>query len=858
MSHRLINISHVSGPDKKKIKLGSPHDGERSSPSPTKQSMLNTLHVPHVNSVLNQVHGTSPLNRSMSAKILNSPGIAIKREVLTPVKQSEKASRETESDDDDIPLAARAIAKHSAVKGKSEPAQSALNSVIKEEAKSPGPGKLDKAKNGKTGKPEKKGDKKVDSAKKKKPGKKAEGTKMPKKAVESDDDDLPLASNNKTPKTPIEKKKIASSGSGSSGQKANASVSRKRKKNAGDVSNSDEEESKPLAKSAKKVVKKTATKGEKGASAKKKVKKEEKDAKSDKEEKGKKKKEEEKEVWKWWEEEQLPEGVKWLKMEHKGPYFPPVYEPLPANVKFYYDGQHVKLSLEAEEVASFYAKMLDHDYTSKPAFNKNFFEDWRKEMTAEERKIIKDLTKCNFKEMHAYFVKKAEERKNWTKEQKQELKQENEKILEEYGYCLMDGHKQRVGNFKIEPPGLFRGRGDHPKMGKLKKRIRPEDIIINIGKDAKVPEAPEGHKWQKVINDNKVSWLACWVENIQGSYKYVMLNPTSRLKGEKDWQKYETARKLKDCVQRIRNQYQEDWKSKEMRLRQRGVALYFIDKLALRAGHEKDEETADTVGCCSLRVEHIKLHTEWEDKENVVEFDFLGKDSVRYWNFVPVEKKVFKNLGIFMQGKQGGDDLFDRLSTTSLNKYLSELMEGLTAKVFRTYNASMTLQDQLGKLTDADENVNAKVLSYNRANRAVAILCNHQRSVPKSFDQSMTNLQNKISEKKKAIKEAKKELKALRVQVKEGCDDKTRKQFEKKKGQAQRLQDQLFKLEVTATDKEENKEIALGTSKLNYLDPRITVAWCKKHEVPLEKVYNKTQREKFAWAIDMAEKDFVF
>ena len=36
------------------------------------------------------------------------------------------------------------------------------------------------------------------------------------------------------------------------------------------------------------------------------------------------------------------------------------------------------------------------------------------------------------------------------------------------------------------------------------------------------------------------------------------------------------------------------------------MALYFIDKLALRAGHEKEEgETADTVGCCSLRVEHI-------------------------------------------------------------------------------------------------------------------------------------------------------------------------------------------------------------------------------------------------------------
>ncbi len=57
---------------------------------------------------------------------------------------------------------------------------------------------------------------------------------------------------------------------------------------------------------------------------------------------------------------------------------------------------------------------------------------------------------------------------------------------------------------------------------------------------------------------------------------------------------------------------------------------------------------------------------------------------------------------------------------------------------------------------------------------------------------------------------------------------------------------------------QENKEIALSTSKLNYLDPRISVAWCKKYAVPLEKVYNKSQRDKFAWAIDMAGEDFEF
>ncbi len=41
--------------------------------------------------------------------------------------------------------------------------------------------------------------------------------------------------------------------------------------------------------------------------------------------------------------------------------------------------------------------------------------------------------------------------------------------------------------------------------------------------------------------------------------------------------------------------------------RQLGAATYIIDFLAIRAGNEKGEDKADTVGCCSLRVEHVKL-----------------------------------------------------------------------------------------------------------------------------------------------------------------------------------------------------------------------------------------------------------
>ncbi|RWS21773.1 DNA topoisomerase 1-like protein, partial [Leptotrombidium deliense] len=543
---------------------------------------------------------------------------------------------------------------------------------------------------------------------------------------------------------------------------------------------------------------------------------------------------------------------KWKTLSHKGPVFAPAYEPLPSSVRFYYDGKHVKLSKPAEEVATFYGRMLDHDYTTKESFNKNFFKDWKKFMSKDEKELITDLKKCDFREINEYFKEQSEKRKQMTKEEKQEKKAREEEIQKEYGYCIVDGHKQKIGNYKIEPPGLFRGRGEHPKMGKVKRRIEAEDVIINIGKKAEVPAPPPGHKWKEVRHDKTVSWLASWTENIMGSVKYIMLNPSSKLKSMKDWQKYEKARELAKYVEKIREDYREDFKAREMVKRQRAVALYFIDKLALRAGNEKEEgETADTVGCCSLRVEHITLHEEKDDEKYVVDFDFLGKDSIRYQNSVPVEKRVFKSLRVFMENKSPSDDLFDRLNTATMNKYLNSLMDGLTAKVFRTYNASITLQEQLKKLTRDDMSLPERMLAYNRANRAVAVLCNHQRAVPKTFEKQMDNLNTKIKEKKKQISDVKKDLK----NAKKNNDTK---ESEKCKKKVKTLEEQLKKLEVQLVDKDENKQIALGTSKLNYLDPRISVAWCKKYDVPIEKIFNKTQRDKFRWAIEMVDADYEF
>jgi len=676
--------------------------------------------------------------------------------------------------------------------------------------------------------------------------------------ADDSDEDVPLAKRKNPPPqidsgedsdVPLAKRKKGSSkkrhAAESDEEYEEAPKKKSKKKSKSYYDEEDEEDFKPEKKSKKDKKNKQQVKQE-PTSPQKKMTKKEKDLEA------------EKNVWKWWEEEKKDDGTKWKFLEHKGPLMAPDYEPLPPEVRFWYDGKVMRLSEECEEVATFYGRMLDHDYTTKEVFNKNFMRDWRKYMTEYEKEKIRDLSKCDFSEINEHFKKVSEARKARSKEEKNAEKEKNAQIQAEYGFCTIDGHQEKIGNFRIEPPGLFRGRGEHPKQGMVKGRILPKDVIINCSKDSKIPESPNGMPWKKVQHDNTVTWLASWTENIQGAIKYVMLNPSSKLKGEKDMMKYEKARELKKLIPKIREDYEGDYKSKEMRVRQRSVALYFIDRLALRAGNEKDEDQADTVGCCSLRVEHVDLYDEKDGKEFVVEFDFLGKDSIRYFNSVAVEKRVYKNVKMFKENKKPEDDLFDRLNTTTLNQYLNSLMDGLTAKVFRTYNASFVLQQQLDKLTDESDNVTAKMLSYNRANREVAVLCNHQRAVPKTHDKSMANLDEKIEKKGEAIKAAEKELKHAKKAYKNGGSANEKILCEKKKKAVQRLLEQLEKLEIQRTDKDENKTIALGTSKLNYLDPRISVAWAKKHDVPMEKVYNKTQREKFMWAIDMAGPDYVF
>lgn len=137
-------------------------------------------------------------------------------------------------------------------------------------------------------------------------------------------------------------------------------------------------------------------------------------------------------------------------------------------------GKEVQLTPEAEEVASFFAAILETDYVKNPVFVRNFFNDWKevlKEHPCPDGTDIKDYDKCDFTPIFAYLEAEKAKKKSMTAAQKKVAKAEKDKVEEKYKTCLLNDRKEKVGNFRIEPPGLFRGRGEHPKTGMLKVGI---------------------------------------------------------------------------------------------------------------------------------------------------------------------------------------------------------------------------------------------------------------------------------------------------------------------------------------------------------------------------------------------------
>ena len=507
--------------------------------------------------------------------------------------------------------------------------------------------------------------------------------------------------------------------------------------------------------------------------------------------------------------------MKWKELRHNGVAFPPPYEPkgLQINIR----GETVRLSPDAEEMAYAWGKKRTTPYVQDPVFQANFLSDFVKVLPAKFGDA--KYSEINFTPVYDYLskeelLKSDKELKKKVAAQRKELRLQ---LKEKYGYAVIDGTKTEFANYMVEPPSIFMGRGSHPMRGRWKPRIFPEDVVLNLSEDTPVPPG----KWKEIVHDHESIWLAYWVDKLSQVRKYVWPSDISDLRQERDKMKYDNAKKLRRKLSDVREFIEKNLHSPDVKVRKLATVSYLIDNLAMRVGDEKEEDEADTVGASTLRVEHVKFLPQG------VEFDFLGKDSVRWQKTLKLDgsdSPIRRNLQEFVSNKKPEDLVFDGITSAHVNRFLGKAARGLTAKVFRTHHATETVQTYLGrhngfKPTDSEF---VKLYHARVANLEAAIRCNHKRTPPKTWEVSLDKKQQRLAELKKR-------------------PAKTDKQRE-------RLAERMRKLKFDIELQRRTRDYNLNTSLRNYIDPRVYKNWANKAEFDWASIYPKTLQRKFLWA----------
>jgi len=541
--------------------------------------------------------------------------------------------------------------------------------------------------------------------------------------------------------------------------------------------------------------------------------------------------------------------MKWKTLQHNGILFPPLFES--QGIKLKIKGENVPLDLNQEEMVYQWAKKKDTPYAQDKVFQKNFTADFAKALPSKfKNSSYEDI---DFSNAYKLVDKEKDLKEMMTKEEKKALalkrKELREQLKEKFGKAIIDGNEVEVANYMAEPPGIFIGRGEHPIRGKWKPRVTANDVTLNLGKEAKVPKGD----WGKIVQDRDSMWLAGWTDYLTKKRKYVWLSDSAGIKQDRDKAKYEKAVKLSKDIEKIKDQIVKDMKNRDIKINKIATACYLIYRTSMRVGDEKDPDEADTVGATTLRKEHINI------TPNAIEFDFLGKDSVRWQETVPAEghdKQFHENLKKIIQNKKPKDEIFDGITSRHVNVYYSSIVKGLTAKVFRTYLATNVVKNYLKEHDNIKgKTANEKLYHAKLANLEAAIMCNHKRTIPKTFEESLQKKRDTLKnvEKDKPWKKTEETLE--KVKVKETKTDAQKKAKEKRtktlneqiKKQKLKHKERQEKLKLQIDLSESTRDYNLGTSLRNYIDPRMFKAWTDEVGAEWEKLYTSALQKKFLW-----------
>ena len=539
------------------------------------------------------------------------------------------------------------------------------------------------------------------------------------------------------------------------------------------------------------------------------------------------------------------EGL-WQNLSHSGVMFPAEYELRGLGIKVW--GKKILLDALQEEMAWAWGLKKDTDYVKDSVFCKNFMKDFARTLGIRGIKI----TDVDFSNVFKRVDKEKAKKENMTKMAKKRLANKRKKTREEskqqYGVALVDGNTVELGNYAVEPPGIFMGRGKHPHRGRWKQGVQANDITLNLGTQSRIPEGD----WGQIVCKPECAWIARWNDKLSGNIKYVWFADNSPMRQQRDAEKYDKARMLAKNINKVKIQMTQDLQGKNWKT---ATACYLIYKTAMRVGDEKDKDEADTVGATTLRKEHIEI------LDNAIKFDFLGKDSIRWCKTLGITSETdvaFKSNmeKLLKTSRSNTSQIFGKITSRDVNEYYSSLVPGVSAKVFRTYLATNAVKAYLEKLDISTMTQNEKLYHAKMANLEAAMLCNHRRAIPANFKQTLEKKKaawraakaTNCDAQETAVQKAK-AMKTTNMKKKKARSIKLRKAKVTLKLKREKREEKIEKLGLNAKLTEKTKDYACGTSLRNYIDPRDYMGWMKSMEIDLKTVYTPILLKKFEWVV---------
>lgn len=491
---------------------------------------------------------------------------------------------------------------------------------------------------------------------------------------------------------------------------------------------------------------------------------------------------------------------------HKGPVLPKKYE---------YQNLIKGLSPLAEEMLVNYVNKLDDTLKIKinianiDLFNINFYNCLKYELNPE-------FLSLKFPEDYKIIFQTIKEKY---------VKPKIKKDYEEYSYAYVNGNKEKILNYMIEPPGIFIGRGECKYNGMWKYRVAYDDIIVNFIKgdnDSKLVDLYYKEictKFKNIICNPGVTYINRYFINLgksenENKYLYkiakeIRLSKDSVISHNADLNKFDKAMKLVKNWNKMNKYILENINNENKVISECAIISWLIQYTSIRIGSDKSQET-NVVGASSLRCFNVDVG--FKDNKYMLILDFIGKDSIKYHQQFEILKIIFDKIKEILQTKTNNDFIFS-VNSTQVNCFLDKCIPGITAKVFRTAWACKLLLElyNKNKTKFKDQSDKYKILLFKYLLIQISNKLNHKKMTSKNNKIKIHNLENKIK----------------------NCKDNNKKE--------------LYKLKINIL--RDSVDTNTSTALTSYIDPRIVINICKEQSIPLNKIYSKTLMNYFNYLI---------